>query len=62
VKRGPSGKEMGREMTSVKENPRHPFNPENLKDRLTSEYREGRTPKHFYNQIMNRLDEVQYEF
>ena len=38
------------------------LNPENLKERLTSEYREGRTPKHFYNQIMNRLDEVQYEF
>jgi len=38
------------------------LNPENLKQRLTSEYRAGRTPKHFYDQIMNRLNEVQYEF
>ena len=38
------------------------LNPENLKERLTIEYRAGRTPKHFYNQIMKRLNEVQYEF
>jgi DNA invertase Pin-like site-specific DNA recombinase len=38
------------------------LNPENLKERLTSEYRAGRTSKHFYSKIMNRLNEVQYEF
>ena len=38
------------------------LNPENLKEKLTSEYETGRTTKHFYNQIMNRLNEVQYEF
>jgi len=38
------------------------LNPENLKERLMSEYRAGRTPKHFYSKIMNRLNEVQYEF
>ncbi len=34
----------------------------NLKERLTSEYKAGRTPKHFYDQIMNSLNEVQYEY
>jgi len=38
------------------------LNPENLKERLTSEYRAGKTSKHFYSKIMNRLNEVQYEF
>jgi len=38
------------------------LNPEYLKERLTSEYRAGRTPRYFYTKIMNRLNEVQYEF
>ena len=38
------------------------INPEYLKEKLTGEYRSGRTPEHFYTKIMKRLNEVQYEF
>ncbi len=38
------------------------INPEYLKEKLTSEYRAGRAPEHFYTKIMKRLNEVQYEF
>ena len=36
--------------------------PQRLKEKLTTEYKAGRTTKHFHSKMMTRLHEVQYEF
>jgi len=36
-------------------------NPKRLQEKLTGEYRAGRTTKHFHTKMMTRLHEARYE-